>query len=282
MRCGKKFRVFTAVIIAVIAVGVIFAGRMWEKNYSVETQRETLLHELESIGEYEESTVILRNIEEKEAKALADKYGAKVRASADKSFFVLMLPDNVSINDIIANDENLKYIDNIELDYYVSLEELPEVPYNAELLQAAYATAGDHFPYIEFENAHEVTRGQGIGVAIIDTGIDYDHSAFNDTNISTFSYNASTDEVVDYSLKSDGSYDLSIIKDKNGHGTAVAGIIAEIAPEAELYIIKIEPNAQGELQSSHIEFALTYVLDNCYRYVNVLNMSLGIYNKPLY
>lgn len=77
-------------------------------------------------------------------------------------------------------------------------------------------------------------------------------------------------------------YDISVIEDTNGHGTAVAGIIAAqmdgagiagIAPDVELLVIKCESDEAGEFKSSaDIVFAIYYAIEMD---VDVINMSLG-------
>ena len=73
-----------------------------------------------------------------------------------------------------------------------------------------------------------------------------------------------------------------MIEDVNGHGTAVAGVIASqmddkgiagIAPDVELLVIKCDANDKGEFKSSSdIVFAIYYAIE---QKADVINMSLG-------
>ncbi|HEU4920907.1 MAG TPA: S8 family serine peptidase [Candidatus Limnocylindrales bacterium] len=145
------------------------------------------------------------------------------------------------------------------------------------------ADTGDH----EYENAWGVehigapavhaagVRGQGVRVAIIDTGIDYIH---DDPDNSPY--------VVDPEFLGNyaGGYDFANNDadpyDDNGHGTHVAGILAAekngylvagVAPEVDLFALKIL-DANGEGDVSNLILALQWALDND---IDVVNMSLG-------
>lgn len=122
--------------------------------------------------------------------------------------------------------------------------------------------------------------GEGVTVAIIDTGIDYLNEAFMDGNGETRieyiydrslkveddskgnSYNRSrfyTEEEINKAIKSyrDGGDPYSIVPsiDKNGHGTNMAGIIGarykkagiqSVAPNCKFIIVKLDENEGAE------------------------------------
>lgn len=142
---------------------------------------------------------------------------------------------------------------------------------------------GDH----EYENAWGVEhigsraahaagiRGQGVKVAVIDTGIDYIHDDPDDNPY-----------VVDPEFTSNylGGYDFfnndADPMDDYGHGTHVAGSLAAekngylvvgVAPAVDLYALKVL-GAAGEGQVSDLIRALQWSLDNN---IDVVNMSLG-------
>jgi len=145
------------------------------------------------------------------------------------------------------------------------------------------ASTGD----LEYDNAWGVTHvgskavhdagiwGQGVSVAVIDTGIDYIHDDPDDTPY-----------VVDPEFNSNyrGGYDFfnddADPLDDNGHGTHVAGILAAekngylvvgVAPQVDLYALKIL-GASGEGDVSDLILALQWAVDNS---IDVANMSLG-------
>ena len=141
---------------------------------------------------------------------------------------------------------------------------------------------------LEYENAwgvehigskpvHEAgIRGDGIRVAVIDTGIDYIH------NLPA----AQEPPVVDPEFNGSyrGGYDFVNLDDDplddNGHGTHVSGILAAdhngylvagVAPEVELYALKVL-GATGEGDYSGLIAALDWAVEN---EIDVVNMSLG-------
>jgi len=118
---------------------------------------------------------------------------------------------------------------------------------------------------IDAEKAHTLNfTGEGVKVAIIDTGIDYTHP----------------DLAANYA----GGYNfiktLKTPMDDNGHGTHVAGIIAAgdndtgvvgVAPDAELYALKALGRT-GSGYISDVNEAIDWAIDNN---MDVISMSLG-------
>jgi subtilisin family serine protease len=111
-------------------------------------------------------------------------------------------------------------------------------------------------------------KGTGIGVAVIDTGIDLTHPDLAANIVANTSCVRG---------KKNGN-------DDNGHGTHVAGTIAAIqnssgvvgiAPEAKLVAVKVL-NAQGSGTWSSIICGIDWVTANASKYnIKVANMSLG-------
>jgi len=109
--------------------------------------------------------------------------------------------------------------------------------------------------------------GAGIGVAVVDTGVDLHH--------------ADLDSPVDAFSSFGGS-----AQDDNGHGTHVAGIIAAknngydvvgVAPGAQIYAVKVL-DASGSGSDASVIAGLDYVAGNANSvtpHIRVVNMSLG-------
>ncbi len=111
--------------------------------------------------------------------------------------------------------------------------------------------------------------GAGIGVAVVDTGVDLQHADLAPV-VDAFS-----------SFAVGGS-----AQDDNGHGTHVAGIIAArnnsvgvvgVAPAAQIYAVKVL-DASGSGSDASVIAGLNYVAENANSVtpqIRVVNMSLG-------
>ncbi|MBD3109912.1 S8 family peptidase [Bacillus sp. AGMB 02131] len=136
-----------------------------------------------------------------------------------------------------------------------------EVPQGVELIQAPYFWTK--------------SKGQGIKIAVLDTGCDIDHPDLKGRIIGGRNF---TD---------DDHGDENNFSDYNGHGTHVAGTIAAeengsgvigVAPEAELLIVKVlDKNGAGSYTG--IISGLKYAIE---QKVDIISMSLGgPINNPL-
>ena len=120
--------------------------------------------------------------------------------------------------------------------------------------------------------------GRGIGVAVVDTGVDFKHP---DLVLGAKSFKAIISR-----NKLQLSEGTTVGQDDNGHGTHVGGIIAArhdgydvigVAPEATLYAVKVLDSA-GSGYDSTVIAGLDWVAKNAATVVppiKVVNMSLG-------
>jgi subtilisin family serine protease len=124
------------------------------------------------------------------------------------------------------------------------------------------------FLKIHAQEAHGQSRGRGVRVAVIDTGIDAEHP---DLEVATGKNFVAAG-------RGPGSAEWD---DCNGHGTHVAGIIAArdnsigvlgVAPEAELYAARIFDCAGEGASISNIVAAVEWAIQ---QRVQVVNMSFG-------
>ena len=105
------------------------------------------------------------------------------------------------------------------------------------------------------------STGRGVKVAVIDTGIDAHHPAVGDV-AGYVSIKLVDEEIVE---------DRSPHVDESGHGTACAGIIRSLAPECELYSIKVMGPAligRGQIFVAGLRWAIEEGMQVC-------NLSLG-------
>jgi len=148
--------------------------------------------------------------------------------------------------DKLKKNPNVKYV---ECDYI----------FNATAQQLPWGVDRIGAPIV-----HGYDRGSGIKVAILDTGIDYDHPDLHDNYMSGIDYVNDDDDPMD----------------DQGHGTHCAGIVAAmdneigvigVAPEASLYGVKVLDN-EGHGHNSDIIAGIEWSVNND---MQVISMSFG-------
>lgn len=179
---------------------------------------------------------------------------------------------------------------------------------DTESLNASGITRLQNHPYLQL-------RGRGTLVAVIDSGIDYRNSLFQDSAGSrileiwdqTVIQGPSelvpfgriyTKEEMDAALRSENPLDQVPVVDSNGHGTRMAAIAAGnfvpeedfsgAAPEASLVVIKLKPAKKylrdfyllppdAEVyQEDDIMLALAYAMQCAQRYQMPLSVCIGL------
>ncbi len=118
----------------------------------------------------------------------------------------------------------------------------------------------------QIDDNWKTRTGKGISVAVIDSGIDVNHPDLRGKIKVSVEAKKENNRII-FEPSSDG--------DSAGHGTACAGIISKIAPEAELYSIKVL-GAGGLGDGQAFLAGLEYAIKNRYR---IVNLSLGT-TKP--
>jgi subtilisin len=119
------------------------------------------------------------------------------------------------------------------------------------------------------EWAWEGSTGEGVKVAVIDSGIDAHHPAVGG-------------RVSGYVAITDGPlgllHDTEPHEDSFGHGTACAGIIRQVAPSCELYSVKVlgsRLTGRGTTFAAGIRWAIENGMQVC-------NLSMGTTKKNYY
>ena len=123
------------------------------------------------------------------------------------------------------------------------------------------------FPYrIRLNEAHNLqnggSRGAGVTVAILDTGIDLTHPAFAGKLVPGYDFVDNDNDPSEVGVLRQGSF---------GHGTHVAGIVALTAPDAKIMPIRIlDSNGEGELW--RVTQAIIWAANNG---ADIINISFG-------
>jgi len=110
------------------------------------------------------------------------------------------------------------------------------------------------------------STGEGIRVAVVDSGVEYDHPALGDCVRGgvVVEYDPEAENLVRIE-QDDKPSDLA------GHGTACAGIIHSIAPQAEIYSVRV---LGSNMRGRAIQFAggLDWAIEHG---IQVVNLSLS-------
>jgi subtilisin len=113
------------------------------------------------------------------------------------------------------------------------------------------------------------TTGKGVKVAVVDSGVDADHPLIGDRVAGYVAIGVSPEgEVV---------FDEDPHQDMSGHGTACAGIVLGIAPECELYSVRVMGRRGGK--GAALVAGIRWVLEHG---MQVGNLSLGTTKKDFF
>ncbi len=123
--------------------------------------------------------------------------------------------------------------------------------------------------YFQIDEGWKTRTGKNVGVAVIDSGIDGNHPDIRKNLVKSFEAKQEGKKIV---------FEKSETGDSAGHGTACAGIITQIAPNADLYSIKVlgtSGSGDGYAFLAGLEFAIK-------QKYKVINLSLGTTRPQLF
>jgi len=202
-------------------------------------------------------------------------YGTSTIASLfnHQDIFLLQAPPNVNVEQLVqvmANDPRLEYA---ELNY---INETPEDGSTNRI----YGWGGqDPAPFrnqdatktLRLGAAHNFSRGEGMIVAVLDTGAQLDHPALADS-LGILGYDfvdndpIPEDEANGLDDDGDGQVD-----EMYGHGTHTTGIVHLVAPEALILPVRVL-NSDGRGNNFRTANAILYAADSG---ADAINLSLG-------
>ncbi|HEX5808664.1 MAG TPA: S8 family serine peptidase [Anaerolineales bacterium] len=136
--------------------------------------------------------------------------------------------------------------------------------FTPEAIQALLARGP--FAEITPEWAWGRSTGKGMRVAVVDSGVEYDHPALEGC--------VRGGVIIEYEARAKNQHRIRADErpvDVSGHGTACAGIIHSIAPEAEIYSVRVLGRNMG---GRAIQFAagLDWAIEND---MHIANLSLS-------
>lgn len=187
-----------------------------------------------------------------------------------------------------TNNQNAVEIAEPVYKYYTSEESVPSAEDNKGMEKQWYLK-DQKLESVWGNEKYGNTAGEGVVVAVIDTGVDYNHEDLQDniwTNSAEVSGQKGTDD--DNNGYVDDVHGINLIDpnetpmDDHGHGTHVAGIIAmennNVGGVGIAYKSRIMPikagGSDGTFNSTDIAKAIVYAYKNG---ADVINMSFGSY-----
>lgn len=140
-----------------------------------------------------------------------------------------------------------------------------------------------HLDIIQAKSAWSLSQGEGIVVAVIDSGVNYNHpmmrnNIFENTSESVNSTDSDNNGFVDDTMGWDFINNDRFPFDDEGHGSHVAGLVASpvfgVAPKAKILAVK-GLNAAGGSDVATVVASIFYAVDSG---AHVINASLGFQN----
>lgn len=193
----------------------------------------------------------------KEAEALEAMYQIELVYRTDLGVTAYETKSMTQYQALLDHQTGFSSNDLMEIESYVTYDDEPEVG-------KMY-----HLESINVFDAWKLSSGQGVTVAIIDTGIDTDHLEFQGRILET-SYNSYHRKV-----------GLEHVEDDHKHGTTVASTLAAgddgigvigIAPDVNLLVIKSNYDNTSAFRMTAVLEGILYAMN---QEVDIINLSLG-------
>jgi len=137
-------------------------------------------------------------------------------------------------------------------------------------LRAALTRDGAPFGRLDRATVFGDADGQGVTVAIVDSGVDADHPVLAGHDVRQLRVDVGDDTAV--------VVDDAEAGDLVGHGTACAGIIASVAPGAEIVSLRMlgaDNRGKGRALAAAIEWTVA-------QRIEVVNLSLSSRSEQMY
>ncbi len=227
--------------------------------------------------EYEPGQVVVRlaPLTGNDVLGINQTYGTSTLASLlnHDDVFLLQAPSGVEVEQLVAvmaADPRLLYA---ELNY---LNQEPEDGFTDRIYGWGGADEGsfrnqDAARALHLETAHNFSQGEGTIVAVLDTGVQLDHPVLAG-RLSVLGYDFVDNDLTPQE-EANGQDDDGDgrVDEAYGHGTHVAGIVHLVAPEAQIFPLRVL-NSDGRGNNFRTANAILYA---AYSGADVINLSLG-------
>lgn len=216
--------------------------------------------------------VIVRLVPGADETAFNARYGTTTLASIpSRNIHLLQLPsgaDEVESEGVFGDDPDVVWA---ELNFANQAPEgRPRNFFVSGWADEASYTGQYASGLLGLEAAHACSTGGGVLVAVIDTGVDASHPALSGLVGSGWNVFEGSADVGDVGNGVDDDGD-GLVDEMTGHGTHVAGIIAQVAPGAVLLPIKAL-DSDGVGDAFFLAAAIYHAIDSA---AAVINLSLG-------
>ena len=222
-------------------------------------------------NEFESGEVIVRLASSEAITDVLDRYdlGKVDTLLASANIYLLAGDDDIQEDNVLqemARDPAVQWAD---LNY---VSEVPADPEGNPYRTWKWGSNDDSgyvnqtaFQQVNLLPAQSHYSGDGVIVAVLDTGIDAGHPAFAGRLL------AGRDMVSDDAVPQDGPEAGEETGLAHGHGTHVSGIITRIAPQSKLLPVRVlDVNGRGNTYV--LAYAIEWAVDNG---ADVINLSLG-------
>ena len=208
---------------------------------------------------------------------------SKVEAGVRPGSSLDFTPDNVGLHQVALVVKDSKGACGIQVaTFIVSWNPDMNLPTAGEEKPSVDLQHFHHLPLVDAEQAWQKSKGKGVTIAVLDTGLNYNHNAirFNLAVNQRELHNSSVSDIDNNGFKND-ALGWDFINDDNrpyddeGHGSHVSGLAAShifgLAPDAKVLPVKVL-NGAGGGDAGSILAGIYYAADNG---ATVINGSLG-------
>lgn len=180
-----------------------------------------------------------------------------------KSVLVNEMLDNEFEYEVIELEESInkqQFVSQIEAEMGDAIEYIqPDIEMEMSSVNASEIVSAVNDKVENLSQAHNVSTGNGVTVALIDTGVDITHLALSDKVVTGWDFFNDTELTYSAEQSSDAM-----------HGTHIAGIISQVAPDAKIMPLKVFEG--GKAYTSDIIKAIKYAEENG---ADIINCSWG-------
>jgi hypothetical protein len=221
-------------------------------------------------GDYINGQVVVKLATASDLQSVATQHGldpVPLSQFGSRPIFRLRITDGASVTQRVADLATDARVIYVEPNYVATAPEASRPSWSVGDSYSVGASAADYTSQWAVQKIHlavaqNVTRGAGVKVAVLDTGVDATHPALAGHLINGYDFVDDDNDPSEVGSQQTGPY---------GHGTHVAGLVALVAPDAKIMPLRVlDVNGAGNMWV--LAEALSYAINNG---ATVINMSLA-------